>query len=295
MIKTMTPVTNVDFPNLKLFKKGKVRSVYEWEDSLVIVASDRISAFDHILPTGIPNKGQTLTDVSAFWFSKLKDIIPNHMISIDVDEFPAPFQEYKDVLAGRSMWVKKTELIEIECVVRGYLVGSGWKEYQELGTVCGHKLPEGLQLADRLPEVIFTPAFKATNGHDENITIEKMAVLIGSDLTKYLIKKSMAIYEFGRDYAAKRGIILADTKFEFGLRDNQVILIDEVLTPDSSRFWPESSYTPGISPPSFDKQIVRDHLEASGWNKNPPVPTLPEQIVNETARQYAVVKELLLG
>ncbi|RAP34125.1 phosphoribosylaminoimidazolesuccinocarboxamide synthase [Candidatus Marinamargulisbacteria bacterium SCGC AG-410-N11] len=294
MINTSQIVIDIDLPNVPLFKKGKVRSVFDLGDQLLIVASDRVSAFDYVLPNGIPNKGQVLTQVSEFWFNYLSDITPNHLISTNVEDFPSILSPYKDILAGRSMLVKKTELIEIECVVRGYIVGSGWKEYQQSGTVCGIKLPPNLKLADPLPEPIFTPAFKASSGHDENITIEKMESLVGKKLTQYLSKKSIEIYKKGVEYAKNRGIILADTKFEFGKLNDDVILIDEVLTPDSSRFWPISEYQPGISPPSFDKQIVRDYLASTNWDQKPPIPTIPDEIINKTSQKYLEVSDLLI-
>ena len=277
--QVITDYTQMDLP---LFKQGKVRNVYDLGEQLLIVAFDRVSAFDFVLPDGIPEKGRVLTNLSQFWFDYTQSIIPNHCISTNVDEFPEETHPYKSLLDGRSMLVKKTELIEIECVVRGYIMGTGWKEYQQSGTVCGIPLPEGLQLADKLPEPIFTPAFKAATGHDENITVERMKELVGEELTDYLSKTSIEIYKQGRDYASERGIILADTKFEFGKLGDEVILIDEVLTPDSSRFWPKSEYKPGISPPSFDKQIVRDHLENTDWDKKPPVPktTSTEEFVS---------------
>ncbi len=294
MTTTSEVITHIDLP-LKKFKQGKVRNVFDFGSELLIVSSDRVSAFDYILPNGIPNKGKVLTRVSAFWFDHTRDIAPNHMISIDMANFPNETQPYRKTLEGRSMLVKKTELIEIECVVRGYLVGSGWKEYQQSGTVCGIELPKGLQQADKLPEPIFTPSTKASEGHDENISISKMKDAIGAELTQKLLEKSLAIYKKGRDFADSKGIILADTKFEFGLLNNEVILIDEVLTPDSSRYWPKSDYRPGISPPSFDKQIIRDYLESSGWDKKPPAPQLPEAIITKTAEKYLELERKLLG
>ncbi len=290
--QVITDYTQMDLP---LFKQGKVRNVYDLGEQLLIVAFDRVSAFDFVLPDGIPEKGRVLTNLSQFWFDYTQSIIPNHCISTNVDEFPEETHPYKSLLDGRSMLVKKTELIEIECVVRGYIMGTGWKEYQQSGTVCGIPLPEGLQLADKLPEPIFTPAFKAATGHDENITVERMKELVGEELTDYLSKTSIEIYKQGRDYASERGIILADTKFEFGKLGDEVILIDEVLTPDSSRFWPKSEYKPGISPPSFDKQIVRDHLENTDWDKKPPVPNLPEEVIQRASERYLEVESLLIN
>ena len=288
----ITDYTQMDLP---LFKQGKVRNVYDLGDKLLIVAFDRVSSFDIVLPDGIPEKGRVLTNLSEFWFGHTQSLVPNHCISTNVDEFPEETHKYKDLLQGRSMLVKKTELIEVECVVRGYIMGTGWKEYQQSGTVCGIPLPEGLQLADKLPEPIFTPAFKAASGHDENITVDRMKELVGEELTEFLSKTSIDLYKKGRDYAAERGIILADTKFEFGKLGDDVILIDEVLTPDSSRFWPKSDYKPGISPPSFDKQIVRDYLESSGWDKKPPVPNLPEHVIQKASERYLEVEKLLIS
>ena len=285
-------MTSKPLPGLPLFKTGKVRDVYDFGSELLIVASDRISAFDYILPTPIPNKGKILTQVSAFWFERTGHIVPNHMISIETADFPASAQHYAAELAGRSMLVKKTDLIEIECVVRGYLIGTGWKEYQATGEVCGIRLPKNLNLADKLPEPIFTPAIKARTGHDENVSFDVVADQIGTDLAAHLRSTSLALYEYARVYALSKGMIIADTKFEFGLLDGQLILIDEALTPDSSRFWPLETYLPGISPPSFDKQIVRDYLEAN-WDKNPPVPGLPEEIVAKTVREYERLQGLL--
>lgn len=292
----MPLITSIDLPVLPLFKEGKVRSVFEvGQDQLLMVTSDRISAFDYILPNGIPQKGSVLTAITQFWCDKLQDIVPNHLISTNFDDFPEVVKPYRAMLEGRSMLVKRTELVEVECVVRGYLAGSGWKEYQQSGTVCGLELPKGLQLADPLPEPIFTPAYKAPQGqHDENISIERMEELIGKELTHSLKKLSLAIYKKGRDYAQTKGIILADTKFEFGILDGQIILIDEVMTPDSSRFWAQESYKPGISPPSFDKQIVRDYLENCGWDKNPPAPVLPEDITSKTSAKYLEMQKLLI-
>jgi len=287
------PLTEIQLPDLKLFKMGKVRSVFNMGDKLLIVASDRISAFDCVFKEGIPYKGSVLTKVSKFWFDFLK--VPNHLISTSVDDFPDVAKKYRDVLTGRSMFVQKTELIEIECVVRGYLAGSGWKEYQKNGTVCGHKLPSGLKLGSKLPEPIFTPATKAIDGHDENISIAQMKDIIGNDLTEVLELRSISIYNTAAEYALSKGIIIADTKFEFGQLDSGILLIDEALTPDSSRFWPKDQYQEGISPPSFDKQIVRDYLETTGWDKQPPIPKLPEEIIKKTSEEYLRLQSLLLA
>lgn len=275
-------------------RRGKVRDVYDLGDRLVIVASDRISAFDWILPTGIPDKGRILTSMSRFWFDLLKT--PNHVISMDVADLPAVFQPYADDLRGRTMLVKKTTVTPIECVVRGYLAGSGWKEYRATGTVCGIPLPPGLRECEQLPEPIFTPATKAESGHDENISFEEMCRVVGEDHAADLSQRSRDIYIRARDYALSRGIILADTKFEFGrLPSGETILIDEVLTPDSSRYWPLDTYRPGHAPPSFDKQFVRDWLEASGWDKNSPPPELPEEVVRKTREKYLEAHERVTG
>ncbi|MFC1751849.1 phosphoribosylaminoimidazolesuccinocarboxamide synthase [Thermoproteota archaeon] len=287
-------VTDITIPGLKLFKKGKVRSLFDLGETLLIVASDRVSAFDYILPDGIPGKGAVLTTVSEFWFNYTKECVANHLISTNIGDFPTEVQAYADVLEGRSMLVKKTQLIEVECVVRGYLAGSGWKEYQRSGTVCGEALPKGLQLASKLPHNIFTPATKAAEGHDENISFQQMCDLIGTELSEKIKMISFKLYEKGREYAESKGIILADTKFEFGLLSGELILIDELMTPDSSRFWGGQDYMPGISPPSFDKQIIRDYLENSGWNKQPPVPHLPKDIIAKASAKYKEVQDLLV-
>jgi phosphoribosylaminoimidazole-succinocarboxamide synthase len=295
MTKTIPVITEINCPNLKLFKKGKVRSVYDFGDKLLIVASDRISAFDFILPTGIPNKANVLTELSKYWFSYTKDLVKNHFITSNVDDYPEEAKEYRDILEGRSMLVTKTELIPIECVVRGYIVGSGWKEYLDRGTVCEIKLPEGLEQAAKLSEPLFTPAFKAEQGdHDENISVDRMKEIVGEALTEKLSKISIDLYNKVTAYTAKRGIILADTKFEFGLLNDEIILIDECFTPDSSRFWDASTYRTGISPESYDKQIVRDYLENSDWNKEAPVPELPKSIIEKASAKYIEVKDKLI-
>jgi len=268
-----------DLEGLKLFKQGKVRDVYEYQDYYLIVATDRISAFDCVLPNGIPGKGAVLTQLSKFWFDLTADITENHLISTNVDDFPEELHKYRDVLADRTMLVKKAELIDFERVVRGYIIGSGWKDYQKTGAICGIDLPAGLQKAEQLPEVIFTPASKAQTGHDENVSEEVMANAIGTELTEYLKQKSIEIYTRGREHAATKGIILADTKFEFGKIGDDVIMIDEILTPDSSRFWPADEYGIGQEPKSFDKQFVRNYLESLDWDKTPPAPELPDDIV----------------
>tara|TARA_Y100001970_G_scaffold45565_1_gene57175 strand:- start:121 stop:1011 length:891 start_codon:yes stop_codon:yes gene_type:complete len=294
MSTTKHVLTTIDFKQLPLFKTGKVRSVFDFGDMLLIVASDRVSAFDFILPTGIPGKGAVLTTLSELWFNKTKQIVNNHLITTDVKQFPSQTTPYHEFLEGRSMLVKKTSLVPVECVVRGYLIGSGWKDYQQTGKVCGIDLPEGLKQAGKLDTPIFTPAFKAEQGeHDENISFEKMGELIGDSLATKLKKISLDLYEFGRQYAESRGIILADTKFEFGLLEDEIILIDEVLTPDSSRYWAKTDYQEGISPPSYDKQIVRDYLANCGWNKTEPVPKLPDDVIQKVSQKYHEVESLL--
>jgi phosphoribosylaminoimidazole-succinocarboxamide synthase len=283
-----------EFNDLKLFRRGKVRDVFDFNDHLLIVSSDRVSAFDHIINNGIPNKGQVLTTISQFWFNYLN--VPHHCVSTNVDDFPEITHKYRDQIEGRSMWVKKTELIPIECVVRGYIIGSGWKDYQATGSVCGHQLPEGLKLAQKLETPLFTPAYKAMDGgHDENISIEKMTEIIGEPLTNQLQTLSLNIYNTAAEYALNKGIIIADTKFEFGLLNGEVIIIDEVLTPDSSRFWPKDKYQEGISPPSFDKQIVRDYIESTNWDRQAPIPELPAEIINKTSQEYQAIADLLIN
>lgn len=291
-----TSVHQTNFENLKLIGRGKVRDIYDLGGHLLIVASDRISAFDVIMDQPIPDKGRVLTAISAFWFEKLAHIIPNHLVSMDVTEYPAECQEYADVLEGRSMLVVKAQPLKIECVVRGYLAGSGWKDYQATGKVCGHTLPAGLTLADRLEEPIFTPATKAEFGeHDENIDMETARKVAGAEIADQARRVSLELYTTARSIAEEKGIILADTKFEFGLHKGRLILIDEVLTPDSSRFWPQSGYRPGISPPSFDKQFLRDYLETLDWDKTPPPPVLPSQVLEQTSAKYHEALRLLTG
>ncbi|OYT52760.1 MAG: phosphoribosylaminoimidazolesuccinocarboxamide synthase [Candidatus Altiarchaeales archaeon ex4484_2] len=280
---------------LKLYSRGKVRDIYILGDRLLIIATDRISAFDCILPSGIPDKGKVLNQLSAYWFDYTKNIVDNHMLSIDMENFPPELKEYSGELDGRAMLVNKTERIDIECVVRGYLAGSGWKEYQESGLVCGIKLPSGLVESDKLSEPIFTPAIKASTGHDENVSQDYMAELIGEDLTKELREISIRIYEKASLLAEKKGIIIADTKFEYGLLGEEVILIDEVLTPDSSRFWPADDYEKGRNQKSFDKQFVRDYLNGLDWDKNPPAPELPEDVVKKTSEKYLEAYRRLTG
>jgi phosphoribosylaminoimidazole-succinocarboxamide synthase len=293
--KNMSTSTLATLP-LPVFIRGKVRDVYDLGDQLLMVASDRISAFDFVLGTPIPDKGKILTQISAWWFKQLEAIVPNHLISSDVKEFPANLRVYDEALEGRTMLVKKTDKVMIECVVRGYLAGSGWKEYQKTQSVCGVKLPKGLRESDILPEPIFTPATKEEGGkHDENISFERMAEIIGKPLAIQLRDISLAIYKKAAKISEKHGLILCDTKFEFGQLNGKVILIDEVLTPDSSRFWEKIKYLPGKSQDSFDKQYVRDYLESIQWNKQPPVPELPEEVVKNTRAKYAEAFKRLTG
>jgi phosphoribosylaminoimidazole-succinocarboxamide synthase len=284
-----------DFPELTLHARGKVRDLYSLNGQLLFVATDRISAFDYVLATGIPEKGRVLTQLSLFWFDFLKDVVKNHLVTASVDQYPAPLKKYADDLRGRSMLVTKAQMIDIECVARGYLSGSGWKEYQKTGAVCGIKLPPGLKESDKLPEPIFTPATKALTGHDENISIEEMAKRTGKELAEKLRDLTLKIYKTAADYAAGRGIIIADTKFEFGQTSQGLILADEVLTPDSSRFWPADKYQPGKAQESFDKQFVRDYLEAIKWNKQPPAPSLPEDVARKTSEKYIEAYKILAG
>src|SRR5215813_5671762 len=288
-------VLQLDLPGVKKIKSGKVREIFDLGDRLLLVASDRISAFDVIMPNGIPRKGEVLTQISHFWFEKFALLVPNHLLAKANDPLPANLQPFADKLARRSMIVKKAKPLAIECVVRGYLAGSGWKEYKERQTVCGIKLPAGLKESSELPEPIFTPATKAETGHDENISFEQATGIVGSEIAERARAASLKIYNFARDYARQRGIIIADTKFEFGLKDGDLLLIDEVLTPDSSRFWPADSYQPGHSQPSFDKQFVRDYLETLDWNKTPPAPALPEDVVAKTQAKYLDAYERLTG
>ncbi len=274
---------------------GKVRDIYDAGDTLLIVASDRISAYDSVLASPIPCKGRVLTTLSLFWFDFLSDITPNHLITADVVAHDSRLSEYTADLVGRSMFVKKAKVIPVECVVRGYLSGSGWRSYRDTGEVCGIQLPDGLTESDKLPEPIFTPATKAASGHDENISFEETVSTIGAELAETILDRSLAIYSKASDYAATKGIIIADTKFEFGVVDGQVILIDEVLTPDSSRFWPADDYAPGRSQKSFDKQFVRDHLDETGWDHNPPAPALPDDVVVRTLEKYVDAFEQLTG
>ena len=290
-------VLQLDLPGIKKIKSGKVREIFDLGDELLFVASDRISAFDVIMPNGIPRKGEVLTQISYFWFAQTESFQPNHLISRAGQAPPKTLQPFADKLARRSMIVRKCKPLAIECVVRGYLAGSGWKEYQKTQTVCGIRLPSGLKESSELPEPIFTPATKAETGHDENISFEQARTIAGAHIAEQAREASLKIYNFARDYARQRGIIIADTKFEFGLADsgNTLILIDEVLTPDSSRFWPADRYAPGKGQPSFDKQFVRDYLETLDWDKTPPGPILPEEVVAKTTAKYLEAYERLTG
>ncbi|HXN97764.1 MAG TPA: phosphoribosylaminoimidazolesuccinocarboxamide synthase [Candidatus Acidoferrales bacterium] len=286
-------ISQTDFPGLKLRARGKVRDIYELGDRLLIVATDRLSAFDVVLPTPIPDKGRVLTQLSLFWFNKLAGVVPNHVLT--AENFDGELAPFRSSLAGRAMLVRKTEPIPIECVVRGYISGSGWKDYQKTGKICGISLPSGLRESDRLPEPIFTPSTKATSGHDENISFEETVSRIGQPLAERLRDTSLEIYRLASEHAAARGIIIADTKFEFGLIGNEMIWIDEALTPDSSRFWPADQYVPGKVQPSFDKQYVRDYLERIGWNKQPPAPVLPPEVVTGTQQKYRDAFQQITG
>ena len=289
-------VSTTEFKTLTLRGRGKVRDIYDLGDQLLIVATDRISAFDVVMPNPIPDKGRVLTQLSKFWFNLTGEIIPNHIISTEVDDFPEGCQPYREVLKERSMLVVKTDPVPMECVVRGYLSGSGWQEYQETGEVCGIPLPKGLVESSKLEGPIFTPATKAEVGlHDENITFEKAAQVVGTDLAERLRFVSLEIYKKARDFAEQRGILIADTKMEFGIKDGKLLLIDELLTPDSSRFWPEDEYRPGGSQKSFDKQFLRDYLLSIRWNKTPPAPELPDEVVRRTREKYLEAYERLVG
>ena len=289
------PLTTINLPGVKLFKRGKVRDVFDLGDKLLLVSSDRISAFDSVLGSGIPDKGRILNQLSAFFFEFTKDIIENHMITIDVDSYPEELKKHKYIISGRSMLVRKAKMIEVECVVRGYVSGSGWKSYEKEGSICGIKLPEGLKESDKLPEPIFTPTTKASAGHDLPVTEEQMAKEIGEETTKFLKDKSIEVYKKVSEYAAGRGVIIADTKFEFGRVNDKILLIDEIFTPDSSRFWPASDYKPGGPQKSFDKQFVRDYLEEIKWNKEPPAPALPTDITAKTREKYLEAFKRLTG
>jgi phosphoribosylaminoimidazole-succinocarboxamide synthase len=295
--ETLDPVLlQTDFPELELFASGKVRDVYQvGSDHLLFVATDRISAFDYVLATGIPHKGRVLTQISLFWFDFLKDVVPNHVVTADVARYPAEVQKYADQLRGRSMLVRRADMFPVECVVRGYLSGSGWKEYKATGSVCGIQLPSGLRESDELPEPIFTPATKATTGHDENISFEQMTKLVDPQDARQLRDLSLDIYRRAAAYARQKGIIIADTKFEFGRTAAGITIADEVLTPDSSRFWPADKYSPGMSQQSYDKQYVRDYLEEIRWNKQPPAPALPAEVARRTSDKYVEAYRRLTG
>ena len=287
-------IHSLDLPGVRKIASGKVREIFDLGEHLLLVATDRISAFDCILPNPIPRKGAVLTSISAFWFERF-GFVENHIVATEVRDFPAALKPFAKQLSQRSMIVKKAQPLPVECIARGYLAGSGWKEYREAGTVCEIPLPPGLQQAQQLPETIFTPATKAASGHDENISWERCAGILGEDIARQVRELTIRIYEEGRAHAAERGIIVADTKFEFGLLDGRVILIDEVLTPDSSRFWPADQYALGISPPSYDKQFVRDYLETLAWDKTPPAPPLPDKVIARTSAKYLEAYARLTG
>lgn len=297
MTKTTQPLLTTNISQLKLHNRGKVRDIYEVNNDLLIVTTDRISAFDVVLPNGIPYKGQVLTGLSEYWFHYTADVTENHLITTDIDSIDNTFVKlHKDILHGRSMLVKKVNVIPVECIIRGYLAGSGWKEYQKFQSICGIKLPAGLKESDKLPEPIFTPSTKAHTGHDENIPVSEVINLIGKTLTDELKEKSLKIYSKASEYAKSRGIIICDTKFEWGVtNDNKTMLIDEVLTPDSSRFWPLEFYKPGKPQPSYDKQFIRDYLESIHWDKNPPAPALPPDIIQKTSEKYLNAYKTLTG
>ena len=293
---SVAPILDTNLSDLTLVRRGKVRDVYAVDDALVMVATDRISAFDYVLGSGIPDKGRVLTQLSGFWFNRTRAIVPNHLISTVVAEYPAAARAHAPLLEGRSMLVRPTTPLPVECVARGYVSGSGWKDYQAGGEICGHRLPAGLHESDRLPEPLFTPATKAESGHDENISEDAAAAIVGGDLLARLKTLTLELYQFGVDHAARCGIILADTKFEFGLTDaGELLLIDEMMTPDSSRYWPADLYAPGGPQPSFDKQYVRDYLESIKWNKRPPVPSLPPDVVARTREKYLDAYRRLTG
>ena len=291
----MNAITSIELPNIPKFKSGKVREVYDLGDQYLFIASDRISAFDVVMTEGIPNKGHVLNMISKFWFDRTTDVVKNHMISTKIKDFPPELQQYEEILKGRSMLVKKAELLPVECIVRGYLIGSGWKEYQKSNTIGGMPLRSGYEMAGKIDEPIFTPSTKADEGHDENISIDQMYDIVGTDLGKKLEDISINLYKTAADYALTKNIIIADTKFEFGMINGELILIDEVLTPDSSRFWPKESYMPGSSPLSFDKQFVRDYLETLDWDKTYPGPTLPDEILLKSRDKYLEAYKLLTG
>jgi phosphoribosylaminoimidazole-succinocarboxamide synthase len=288
-------IMQTNMPGVKLHGRGKVRDIYDLGDHFLIVATDRLSAFDVVLPTPIPDKGKVLTQMSAFWFDHFKPFVPNHVVSTDVRDYPVNIRQFSDQLEGRSMLVRKAKVFPVECVARGFLTGSGLKDYNKTGKVCGIALPAGLRDSDRLPQPIFTPATKAETGHDENISEDEAGRIVGADAIKRLKELTLSIYSRAVDFASTRGIIICDTKFEFGVIDGQITIVDEMLTPDSSRFWPASEYSPGKPQPSFDKQFVRDYLERIGWNKQPPAPELPAEIVEATSAKYREALRILTG
>ena len=288
-------VTQTELPNIKRTAQGKVRDIFEVGEHLMIVATDRLSAFDVVLPDPIPDKGRVLTQLSRFWFDRFRDLVPNHVVETDVAKFPASLAPHRDQLDGRAMLVRRAEPLPVECVVRGYLAGSGWNDYQKTGAVCGIELPAGMKQAEKLPEPIFTPSTKATTGHDENITQEQAAALVGADVARDVRKASLDIYGRAAEYALDRGVIIADTKFEFGLYDGKLMWIDEALTPDSSRFWSVAEHRVGMSPPSFDKQFVRDYLLSIKWDKTPPAPKLPAEVIKGTSDRYREAYRLVTG
>jgi phosphoribosylaminoimidazole-succinocarboxamide synthase len=292
---TPTVVLQTDLPGVKLLSRGKVRDIYDCEGELLIVSTDRISAFDYVLGNGIPDKGRVLNQLSLFWFEKTREIVPNHLVTADPARFPRFLADHRQMLAGRTMLVKKARMFEVECVVRGYLAGSGWKEYRQSGSVSGVRFPAGLKESSRLPEPIFTPSTKATTGHDENIAFAEMERRVGADAAAKLRDLTLALYRAASRLAESVGVIIADTKFEFGVLEGKILLADEVLTPDSSRFWPADGYEPGRGQNSFDKQYVRDYLERIGWNKRPPVPTLPQEVVAGTREKYLEIFRRLTG
>ncbi len=292
----MEPIYSTELEGIPLIGRGKVRDIYDFDDRMMIVATDRLSAFDVILPTPITDKGKVLTQISAYWFSRMESIVPNHMISVDPDDYPEEARAHAELLQGRSMLVKKADPLPVACVIRGYLAGSGWKDYQQTSSTSGVQLPAGLELSSQLPEPIFTPATKAEHGdHDENISFERMESIVGVEVARQARDLAVEIYLKGSAEAAEKGIIIADTKFEFGLLNGELILIDEVLTPDSSRFWPADTYTVGVAQASLDKQYVRDYLETLDWDKTDPGPDLPDEIVAETSRRYRAIYEWLTG
>ena len=291
----MTAIIKTELPGVKLHGRGKVRDIYDLGEHFLIVATDTLSAFDVVLPTPIPNKGKVLTQMSAFWFDHFKDVVPNHVVSTEVDDYPKILHPFRNQIEGRSMLVKKAKVFPVECVARGFLTGSGLKDYNKTGSVCGIPLPPGLRDSDRLPQAIFTPSTKAEKGHDENISEEQAARIIGQENIRHLKELTLMLYTRGVDYASTRGIIICDTKFEFGTIDGKISIVDEMLTPDSSRFWPADKYSPGKPQPSFDKQFVRDYLENIGWNKQPPAPQLPDDIVKATSAKYVEALRVLTG